>query len=176
MDDFQLRDETSAFVVSMACWEIWVSLFPTSVFLLHSPQMFVYSKEAGLRICRLLTFWSRELGLIFHWKSRICLRCEKRYWKFRSSVAICWGRIFIVPRLMELGFDGINACPVNSEKKMYIYLETICGTSLQVVRSKEEMHVEWHSNRKDTPIITEKKQQKKSETVKNKWRHPWACF
>ena len=41
-----------------------------------------------------------------------------------------------------------------------------------LVRSKEEMHVEWHSNRKDTPIIIEKKQQKKSETVKNKWRHP----
>ena len=40
--------------------------------------------------------------------------------------------------LMELGFSGMNTCPVDSEKNIYISFETIRGTSLEVVRSRQK--------------------------------------
>ena len=63
-----------------------------------------------------------------------------------DSYSIC------VEIMMKLGFSGkTRVCPVNSEK-IYIYLETLCGTSFtscSVRRRNARDHVEWHSNRKN---------------------------
>ena len=48
-------------------------------------------------------------------------------------------------------------------------------TSCSVRRRDASDHVEWHSNREDTPIVPpQRNSRKKSDTVKIKWRHPWA--
>ena len=41
--------------------------------------------------------------------------------------------------LMELGFGGMNACPENSGKKIYLFRDYVWNVLYQVVRSKEEM-------------------------------------
>ena len=40
--------------------------------------------------------------------------------------------------MMELGYSGINTCPVNSEKSIYLFRDYTC---LEVVRSRQEMRV-----------------------------------
>ena len=59
-------------------------------------------------------------------------------------------------------------------RKIYIYLETLCGTSFTScsVQRRNTSDVEWHSNMKDTPIVSsQRNNRKKSETVKIKWRY-----
>ena len=61
-----------------------------------------------------------------------------------------------------------HAYPVNSEK-IYLYQETLCETSFtrcSVRRRNASDHVEWHSNREDTPIVPSEQQKKNQKQLK----------
>ena len=62
--------------------------------------------------------------------------------------------------MMELGFSGINTCPVDSEKNIYLFRDytwNVFGSCSVQTRNASD-HVEWHSNREDTPISKKQKQ------------------
>ena len=71
--------------------------------------------------------------------------------------------------LMELGYSGINTCPVNSEKNIYLFRDCTWNVfrSCSVQTRNASGHVEWHSNREDTPRLPPQwNNSKKTEIVK----------
>ena len=78
---------------------------------------------------------------------------------------------------MELGYSGKHACPVNSEKNIYLFGDftwNVLYTLVSVQRRNASDHVEWHSNREDTPIVPPQRNKRKKNWKhwENKWRHP----
>ena len=53
---------------------------------------------------------------------------------------------FVYYKLMELGFGGINTCPVNSEKNIYLFRDYVWNgfRSCSVQTRNASDHVEWH--------------------------------
>ena len=67
---------------------------------------------------------------------------------------------------MELGFGGQARVSTKTVRKIYIYLETLRGTSFtscSVQRRNASDHVEWHSNRKDSPIVPPQRNNRKNQ-------------
>ena len=49
-------------------------------------------------------------------------------------------------------FGGINACPVNSERNIYLFGDGTWNVLCKLFGPRKKC--EWHSNREDTPIAT----------------------
>ena len=83
------------------------------------------------------------------------------FWNLRSIAleSLCRCSLYF---LMELGFGGINTCPVNSEKNTYLFRDYTWNVfrSCSVRTRDASDHVEWHSNREVPPQRNNSRKQK----------------